>query len=282
MVSATAFSFKNQNYNCKARACILGLLALIAAMIIYAPAPLQARSAGSGSSYSDADRSGAPNSYNRNYNRSAPNNRNAPNYRAHKKHRAGKFDYYTLALSWSPTYCAGRRNSSRELQCNSARPYAFVLHGVWPQYKSGWPQYCRVRNNWVSKQIIQSMLDIMPSKKLIIHEWKKHGTCSGYEPKGYYDLSRKLFNSIKIPPQYTSTARHITTTPAKIEQAFLDANPALKKNMISVVCGGKRRLREIRICFNRNNQLAPCGQNEAQRKLCRSNQIVLPPVRVSR
>ena len=26
-------------------------------------------------------------------------------------------------------------------QCHSARPYAFVLHGLWPQYeRRGWPE----------------------------------------------------------------------------------------------------------------------------------------------
>ena len=43
------------------------------------------------------------------------------------------------------------------------------------------------------------MLDIMPSKRLIFHEYRKHGTCSGLGVDGYFDLARRLFESVKIP-----------------------------------------------------------------------------------
>src|SRR5262245_17781418 len=57
--------------------------------------------------------------------------------------RPGDFDYYVMALSWSPTYCADIGPRDGEPQCNGPRPYAFVLHGLWPQHDRGWPEYCR-------------------------------------------------------------------------------------------------------------------------------------------
>ena len=44
----------------------------------------------------------------------------------------GKFDFYLLALSWSPSFCAeaGERNSSSksvQQQCASERPYSLVV-----------------------------------------------------------------------------------------------------------------------------------------------------------
>lgn len=57
--------------------------------------------------------------------------------------RPGEFDFYVLALSWSPSFCnsqAGRR--SRE-QCAIAASSAFVVHGLWPQFERGFPSYCR-------------------------------------------------------------------------------------------------------------------------------------------
>src|SRR5262245_819748 len=56
--------------------------------------------------------------------------------------QAGVFDYYLLALSWSPTYCAERRGTAYDQQCDvrQGRPYAFVLHGLWPQNERGWPE----------------------------------------------------------------------------------------------------------------------------------------------
>jgi ribonuclease T2 len=125
------------------------------------------------------------------------------------------------------------------------------------------------------------MLDIMPSKKLIIHEYKKHGTCSGLKPEAYFDLSRRLFKSINIPERFRHPKEMIFISPDEIEAEFLKANPALTPAMISIVCK-KRRLRELRICFSRDGKLTACGQNENQRKLCSTGKIAMPPVRARR
>lgn len=192
--------------------------------------------------------------------------------------KAGRFDYYALVLSWSPTFCEG--NDDGGPQCNGKRPYAFVLHGLWPQYEKGYPESCRIgKKPWVPGPLIDSMLDIMPSPKLVIHEYKKHGTCSGLDPNGYYALSRKLYNMVKIPPTYVAPQKEITTSPGEIEQAFLKANPALTPEMISVACGRRDRVKEVRVCFTREGQFRSCGRNEAQEKLCRSEKVSLPPVR---
>src|SRR5690606_775520 len=67
--------------------------------------------------------------------------------RAPAEPRAGVFDYYSLVLSWSPTYCASAKSTEGEPQCRrDARPYAFVLHGLWPQYERGYPEYCSTRD----------------------------------------------------------------------------------------------------------------------------------------
>lgn len=192
----------------------------------------------------------------------------------------GKFAYYVLALSWSPTYCETDGRGKKGLQCSGARPYAFVLHGLWPQYEKGWPQNCETAQKpWVPRKLIDSMLDIMPAPGLVIHEYKKHGTCSGLGPHGYFALSRKLFDQIRIPARYLSPRKPILTSPQEIEQDFLKTNDRLAPEMISISCGQGKRLREVRICFSRDHELAPCGRNEDQAKLCKLEQIVMPPVR---
>ena len=201
------------------------------------------------------------------------------NAKSHSRGQAGKFDYFALVISWSPTFCATQDPRRHRLQCQGARPYAFVLHGLWPQYNRGWPQFCRVNNSWIPNQTIQQMLDIMPSRPLIIHEWKKHGTCSGLRPEGYYDIARTLFEKINIPERYRQPDTALLVSPAELEKHFLKSNTALRPDMISISCGSRHRLREIRICFDRNLQPRSCGQNEAQKRLCRSEKIYLPPVR---
>jgi len=203
-----------------------------------------------------------------------------------RQHVAGQFDYYTLVLSWSPTYCAGLKGNRYDPQCDvkKARPYAFVLHGLWPQYNRGFPERCWTRERpFVPRKLINQMLDIMPSPKLVIHEYKKHGTCSGLTPEGYYRLSRELFDKIKIPEAFEQPLDPMMVSRDKLVDQFITANPKLRPDMLAVSCGGPgNRLREVRICFSKAGNLTPCGRNENQSRLCRANRMFVPPVRAAR
>ena len=192
----------------------------------------------------------------------------------------GKFDYYVLALSWSPSYCAEKGKADKSPQCAGTRPYAFILHGLWPQYASGWPETCGMGNkSRVPGRLVSSMLDIMPSRGLVIHQYKKHGTCSGLDPERYFQAARKAFERIRIPARYLSPQKPIMLSPREVENDFLKTNQVLKPEMISIACGRKKWLRDVRVCFTKELELRPCGANEAQVKLCRLDKVVMPPVR---
>ena len=197
--------------------------------------------------------------------------------------RAGEFDYYALVLNWSPSYCANAgRGRQGEPQCSGDRPYSFILHGLWPQYNRGWPKDCRTEERpWVPEELIRQMIDVMPSKRLIIHEYRAHGTCSGLSPNEYFRVARQLYDQIKIPPRFQNPESYLTLSPADVESEFLTANPQLRPDMISIGCKG-RNLGDLRICFGRDLELRACGVNETQEKLCSSERIVMPPVRLGR
>lgn len=202
-------------------------------------------------------------------------------YRSDRGDVAGEFDYYALVLSWSPTYCASLPSNGEDPQCHrrDGRRYAFVLHGLWPQNERGYPEFCRTRDRpFVPRGVIDGMLDIMPSPKLVIHEYRKHGTCSGLDPSAYYDTSRRLFQRIKIPPRFVNPSAPILIDRADLVAEFVAANPALKPDMLAVSCGGNR-LREVRVCFSRDGQFRSCGANENQRRLCATERLYAPPVR---
>lgn len=196
---------------------------------------------------------------------------------------AGQFDYYALVLSWSPTHCAANNNPRDDLQCNrrDGRRYNFVLHGLWPQYDRGFPNDCPTRDRpFVPGGVVDRMLDIMPAKGLIIHEYRKHGTCSGLDPAGYFDLARQLYNRIRIPERYINPFEVQFVAPEELMREMIAANPELKPDMIAIACGGPgNRLKEIRICYTKSGQLRPCGQNENQRRMCSARQMYVPPVR---
>jgi ribonuclease T2 len=186
---------------------------------------------------------------------------------------AGQFDYYVMSLSWSPEYCASSDNPD-VTQCGERR-YSLVVHGLWPQYDAGgFPETCNAERA-VPTAIVDSMLDIMPSKTLIQHEWDKHGTCSGLSVDKYFQLTRQIYNSIAIPNKYKQPSEYIITSVPGLESDLIGLNPNLDGSKIAIDCKG-RFLQEIRVCYDKNNQPRVCGRKVADK--CRAK-VVLRPIR---
>src|ERR1035437_7111172 len=174
-----------------------------------------------------------------------------------RQNAAGEFDFYVLSLSWSPSYCeeASERGSggrSQQAQCGG-RPFSFVVHGLWPQYEHGFPDYCQRPSPRLDRNIVSSMLDLMPAPGLIFNEWDKHGTCSGLGAKAYFETIRKARSAVKIPEEYLELSESKTVAPAEIEDAFIKANPGLSTSAIAVTCN-RTRLSEVRICMSKELQ----------------------------
>jgi ribonuclease T2 len=190
----------------------------------------------------------------------------------------GKFDFYVLALSWSPSYCQDTEERGRDggQQCSAARPYSFVVHGLWPQYERGFPQRCEVPAPRLNRELMTSMLDLMPAPRLVYHEWDTHGTCSGLGANGYFDLVRKARDSVKIPDTYSSPDKSLSVAPDEVEEAFMKANPGLSRSAIAVTCNSTR-LSEVRICMSKDLKFRDCP--EVDRRACRRDKVLMPPVR---
>lgn len=188
------------------------------------------------------------------------------------------FDFHVLSLSWSPGFCATQAGRNEPLQCGPERRFAFVLHGLWPQFeKGGWPEDCSTAK--VSGELVDSMLAIMPSPKLVRHEWEKHGTCSGLPPEGYFDEATKAFSSVRIPAQYQAPQRQISVDPVQLHQEFAEANPGIGAEGFVVLCSGNGRyLQEVRACLRTDLKGRACNR-EVQRDACRSKQVVMRPLR---
>lgn len=190
--------------------------------------------------------------------------------------KPGAFDFYVLSLSWSPSYCA-TRDRPDGLQCGGPRPFAFVVHGLWPQYEKGYPQDCDRSAPRLPQRQIDGMLDLMPSPGLVIHEWRKHGTCSGLSATAYFNLVRSARAKVEIPPSYVNPTDYRMVSPAEVETAFIAANPGLEANMLAVDCD-KTRLREVRICLSKSLTFRPCPEVDA--KSCPAGRrLAVPPLR---
>lgn len=190
--------------------------------------------------------------------------------------RTGDFDFYVLALSWSPSYCAAEGERADRLQCAGSRPYEFVVHGLWPQYERGYPEYCDRSAPHIPRRTIDSMLDLMPSPRLVIHQWRKHGVCATKEPVRYFNELREARERIAIPPEFVNINTWRMVAPGAVESAFLRVNSGLAANGVSVTCDGKH-LREVRVCMTRDFDFRPCP--ELERSTCRARSVAMPPSR---
>jgi len=189
--------------------------------------------------------------------------------------KPGDFDYYVLALSWSPAWCATEGRNRQAEQCAPRAETGFVLHGLWPQYDDGWPQNCRRSTRDPSRGDTANMADIMGSAGLAWYQWKKHGRCAGVEPRRYFGMARQAFDEVNRPEILRKIETTMDVPPEVIEAAFLEANPQLSAQGVTVTCRDKM-MREVRICLNRDLSPRSCGRGVDRD--CRMNAMKVLPI----
>ena len=189
-------------------------------------------------------------------------------------HQAGAFDYYVLSLSWAPTWCATEGQGRDAAQCAPRRRTGFVVHGLWPQYERGWPDYCATGERDPSRRESQTMEDVMGSGGLAWYQWQKHGRCSGLSAQGYYQAIRDAAEAVEIPPVLRMLPREVRLDASVIEDAFIETNPDLTRDGITISCSGER-LQEVRICLTRDLEPRDCAPDS--RRDCRAKMLMEPP-----
>lgn len=174
--------------------------------------------------------------------------------------RGGDFDYYVMALSWSSTWCALTGDDRRDPQCDAGRGITFVLHGLWPQDERGWPSYCRTGQRDPSRGDSAAVADVFGGAGAAFYQWKKHGRCAGLSAHEYYALAREAFGSIKISTVFPKINKNLKVPAEVIEGAFLEANPGLKRDQVTVTCAAGR-IQEVRICLTKDLTPRRCGED---------------------
>ena len=187
----------------------------------------------------------------------------------------GQFDFYVLALSWSPGFC--EISGSRSQQCDPGSGLGFVVHGLWPQNEQGYPSFCEPGGRFVPRAAVEEARGLFPDDNLARYQWRKHGTCSGDAPSAYFRAVQRARERVRIPDGLKALRAQAKVMPTEIEQAFIKANPDLRPDMMSVSCG-RRILQEVRICFDRDLRgFRSCP--EVDRDTCRAGEILVPSVR---
>lgn len=190
---------------------------------------------------------------------------------AQRKAEPGTFDYYVLSLSWSPTHCAKEQGGADPDQCGVERKFGFIVHGLWPQYTNGgYPATC-TRDRSVPKAVVDATMPVMPSVGLIVHQWTKHGTCSGLPVTDYFAQVRTAFGKVKIPEALQSPKPDLSIPATQVERLFVQANPGLEPESVALVCS-KRDVAEVRLCLSKELAFIPCGAKVVDR--CRRDAML--------
>ncbi|MBS0126384.1 ribonuclease T2 family protein [Thetidibacter halocola] len=188
--------------------------------------------------------------------------------------RAGEFDYYVLALSWSPTWCALEGDARRSPQCDE--DHGWILHGLWPQYHRGWPSYCATPQRPPTRAMTAGMADIMGTPGLAWHQWNKHGSCSGLSAEDYFATARRAYDAVNRPPVFRALEQPVSLPAQVVEEAFLKANPGWEADMLTITCKAGR-IQEARLCLSKTLDPVPCGRDVVRD--CTMRDALLDPVR---
>ena len=118
---------------------------------------------------------------------------------------------------------------------------------------------------------------LFPTESLARYQWRKHGSCSGSSPADYFADVRRAREKVKLPPALAAIDSDRNWTALDLERAFVDANPGLRTDMMSVSC---RRgvLEEVRICFSKDLRGFRSCQ-EVDRSGCRARDFRINAVR---
>ena len=189
---------------------------------------------------------------------------------------AGVFDYYVLSLSWSPNWCVLEGDARQSPQCDESHNFGWVLHGLWPQYETGWPQDCFSIHTPPSRAMTNGMADIMGTSGLAWYQWNKHGSCSGLSPVNYYALAREAYDRVARPEVLRRLTDAVTLPAALIEEAFLRDNPDLSRDMITITCRSGH-IQEARICLTRSLEPRICGADVVRD--CSLDNAMFEPIR---
>lgn len=186
------------------------------------------------------------------------------------------FDYYVLALSWAPEFCAQPGVAAgNPSECAQGRSTGFVVHGLWPETTSGrGPENCGPSRR-VPKSIVDFVIRYMPSSNLIQHEWATHGVCTGLNPQDYFSAIITTRSAVQLPVQLTSIDSPVRRSPGEIETDFAGANPNFPKGAFRTSCP-RGELAEVRVCFDKNLKARACTASAGE--CIKTSVTVKPPV----
>lgn len=151
------------------------------------------------------------------------------------------------------------------------------MHGLWPENANrAYPSDCD-DPGYISGEALRETHDVYPSEGLARYEYRKHGTCTGLDPKAYFGAVKYAWARIVVPPNLQSPHDALSLAPRELEGAFISANPALTSENFAVTCR-RGELIDVRICVAKSlDAFVDCPK--IARHTCHASQIKVSPLR---
>lgn len=90
----------------------------------------------------------------------------------------------------------------------------------------------------------------------------------------YFAAMRTARGKVKVPELFQTTTRSIDLSVMDVKTSFMQANPGLSAEMITLTCRGQK-LSDVRICMSKSFEFIPCDDD---RDMCPKAGIqLLPP-----
>ncbi|MEO8061139.1 MAG: hypothetical protein ABI821_00175 [Pseudomonadota bacterium] len=145
------------------------------------------------------------------------------------------FDFYLLAMSWHPAFCADGHQNKPE--CQVPQPHPLAIHGLWPEKleAGAYPHDCRAPRLDLAPALAHELAEYMPGMQsnLHEHEWRTHGGCSGLDDDLYFEgaLDRARNLDAALRRRLTSLGGRETTS-AELRAAADDYHAGLGATIV--------------------------------------------------
>ena len=157
-----------------------------------------------------------------------------------KKDVSDKYDYYIYSLTYGPTFCKQKPNSTEcYKKLKSKKNNRFIIHGLWPSYKNGIiPQDCNIgediqiefeKTNKYLNNISEYWYSLNPNdSKFWSHEYNVHGFCYNKRYKKnennytfYFEKVMEIYNNYNFTNLYNNVYEGFLPREQKVNKTYL-------------------------------------------------------------
>ena len=140
------------------------------------------------------------------------------------------FDFYLLALTLHPAFCAD--GHAKKLECRGGHSPPISIHGLWPERLEPrkYPRDCPGPPLDLAADLKAQLATLMPGMAdgLHEHEWRKHGTCSGLDDDLYFGLTLAMARRLdEALGERLTTLAGSRTSAAALREVAERANPGI-------------------------------------------------------